>query len=75
MVYRVIVIDEKHVRLGYANSGISNDRGEYIMNRGTSRANQHAGKCVHGAWLPMRVSKKGVWEGLKAKFGEIAALR
>ena len=62
MVYRVIVIDKKHVRLVYANSGISNDRGEYIMNHGASRANQHAGQCVDGTWLPMRVSKKR-WMG------------
>ena len=54
---------------------ISNDRGEYIMNCSTSRANQHAGKCVGGAWLPMRVSKKGMWEGLEAKFGDVAALK
>ena len=55
--------------------GILNDRGEYIMNHGASRVNQHAGKCVDGAWLPMRVSKKGLWEGLEAKFGDIAALK
>ena len=55
--------------------GISNDRGEYIMNCGALRANQHAEKCVSGAWLPMRVSKKGVWEGLEAKFGDIVALK
>ena len=41
-------------------SGISNDRGEYIMNRGALRANQQAEKCVDGAWLPMKVSKKKV---------------
>ena len=75
MVYRVLVIDEKHVRLVYANFGISNDRGEYIMNCRASRANQHAEKCVNGTWLPMRVSEKGVWEGLKAKFGDVVALR
>ena len=75
MVYRVIVIDKKQVRLGYANSGISNDHGEYIMNCRASRANQHAEKCVDGTWLPMRVSKKVGWEGLKAKVGDIAALR
>ena len=40
--------------------GISNYRGEYIMNRGALRANQHAEKCVDGAWLPMRASEKGV---------------
>ena len=62
----MIVINKKHVRLVYANSGISNDHGEYIMNCGASRANQHAEKCVSCAWLPMRVSKKGGWEGLKA---------
>ena len=55
--------------------GISNDRGEYIMNCSASRANQHAGKCVSGTWLPMRVSEKGVWEGLEAKFGDVAALK
>ena len=75
MVYQVIVIEEKHVRLVYANSGISNDRGEYIMNCRASRANQHAEKCVDGVWLPMTVSKKGGWEGLKAKVGDIVALR
>ena len=32
-------------------------------------------KCVDGAWLPMKVSEKGGWEGLKAKFGDVAALR
>ena len=40
--------------------GISNYRGEYIMNHGASRANQHAEKCVDGTWLPMRASEKGV---------------
>ena len=55
--------------------GISNDHGEYIMNHGTLRANQHAGKCVGGAWLPMRVSEKGVWEGLQVKFGDVVALK
>ena len=40
--------------------GISNYRGEYIMNCRASRANQHAEKCVNGAWLPMRASEKGV---------------
>ena len=54
---------------------ISNDRGEYIMNCGALRANQHVGKCVGGAWLPMRASEKGVGEGLEAKFGEVAALK
>ena len=44
MVYQVIVINEKHVRLVYGNFGISNDRGEYIMNHGALRANQHAEK-------------------------------
>ena len=33
---------------------IPNDRGEYIMNHGTTRANQHAGKCVYSACLPIR---------------------
>ena len=75
MVYQVIVIDEKQVRLGYANSGISNDLGEYVMNHGALRANQHAEKCVNSAWLPMRVSEKVGWEGLKAKVGDVAALR
>ena len=75
MVYRVIVINEKHVRLGYANSGISNDHGEYIMNHGTSRANQLAEKWVDGTWLPMRESEKLDGEGFKAKFGDIAALK
>ena len=41
-------------------SGISNDHGEYIMNRRASRANQGAEKCVKGTWLPMRVPEKGV---------------
>ena len=46
--------------------GISNYWGEYIMNCGALRANQHAGKCVNGTWLPMRVSEKGcVWEELE----------
>ena len=44
---------------------IPNDCGEYIMNRGTTRANQHAGKCVDSAWLPMRAFEKGVWVGLR----------
>ena len=65
MVYQVIVTDEKHVRVAYAKSRISNDHGEYIMNCRALRANQHAEKCVNGAWLPMRVSKKGVWEELE----------
>ena len=38
---------------------ISNDCGEYIMNCGAMRANQHAGKCVNSAWLPMRAFQKG----------------
>ena len=62
----MIIIDKKHVRLVYANSGISNDHGEYIMNCRALRANQYAGQCVDGTWLPMRVSKKSGWEGLKA---------
>ena len=45
--------------------GISNYHGEYIMNCGASRANQHAEKCVDGTWLPMRASEKGVWEELE----------
>ena len=49
-------------------SGISNDRGEYIMNCGVSRADQCAEKCVKGAWLPMRVPKKGVGEELEQNF-------
>ena len=40
--------------------GISNYHGEYIMNHRALRASQHAEKCVDGAWLPMRVSEKGV---------------
>ena len=44
---------------------IPNDHGEYIMNRGTTRANQYAGKCADSAWLPMRACKKGVWVGLR----------
>ena len=44
---------------------IPNDRGEYIMNHGTTRANQHAEKCVDSAWLPMRAFEKGVWVGLR----------
>ena len=47
---------------------ISNDHGEYIMNCGVTRANQHAGKCASSAWLPMRAFEKGVWEGLSRKF-------
>ena len=49
-------------------SGISNDRGEYIMNCRALRANQHAEKCVDGTWLPMRVSEKDVWEELEQNF-------
>ena len=45
------------------------------MNHGTTGANQHAGKCVGGTWLPMRAFEKGVWEGLEVKFGDIAALK
>ena len=56
-------------------SGISNDHGEYIMNRGALRVNQHAEKCVDGAWLPMRVSKKRCVGGARAKFCDVAALR
>ena len=57
-------------------SGISNDRGEYVMNYRASRANQHAEKCVNGIWLPMRVPKKGVWEELEQKKNcDIVALR
>ena len=48
-------------------SGISNDHSEYVMNCRASRANQHAEKCVNGAWLPMRVPEKGVWEELEQK--------
>ena len=55
--------------------GISNDRGEYIMNRGALRTNQHAEKWVDGTWFPMRESEKGVWEGLEAQFGDVAALK
>ena len=44
--------------------GISNDCGEYIINCGTMRANQNAEKCVDCAWLPMRVSKRSMWEEL-----------
>ena len=40
--------------------GISNYRGEYLMNHRALRANQHAVKCVNGAWLPVRASEKGV---------------
>ena len=42
------------------NIQISNDHGEYIMNCGTTRANQHAEKCVDSAWLPMRAFEKRV---------------
>ena len=49
-------------------SGISNNCGEYIMNCRASRANQHAEKCVKGAWLPMRVPEKGVGEELEQNF-------
>ena len=38
---------------------ISNDRGEDIMNRSATRANQHAGKCVDSTWLPMRAFQNG----------------
>ena len=65
MVYRVIIIDEKHVRLVYAKCGISNYRGEYIMKCGALRANQHAEKCVDGTWQPMGVPEKSVWVGLE----------
>ena len=47
------------------NIQISNDHGEYIMNRGTTRANQHAEKCVDSAWLPMRALEKGCVGGVK----------
>ena len=56
------------------NIQISNDHGEYIMNRGTTRANQHAEKCVDSAWLPMRAFEKGYVGGAKVKFCDIAAL-
>ena len=49
-------------------SVISNDCGEYIMNCGALRTNQHAEKCVDGTWLPMRMFEKGVWEELKQNF-------
>ena len=45
------------------------------MSHSATRANQHAAKGVDGTWLPMRAFKKGVWEGLEAKFGDIAALK
>ena len=48
-------------------SGISNDRGEYVMNHGASRANQHAEKWVDGTWLPMRVPEKRCVGGARAK--------
>ena len=44
---------------------IPKDCGEYIMNCGTMRANQYAGKCANSAWLPMRACKKDVWVGLR----------
>ena len=56
-------------------SGISNDRGEYIMNLRALRANQHAEKCVNGTWLPMKVSEKSCVGGARAKFCDIVALR
>ena len=49
-------------------SGISNDHSEYIMNCGALRANQQAEKCVNSAWLPMKMSEKGVWEELEQNF-------
>ena len=55
--------------------GISNDCGEYIMNHGTLRANQHAEKWVNGTWLPMRESKKVGWEGQKQKTSDVVALK
>ena len=45
--------------------GISNDRGEYIMNRRALRANQHAEKWVNGTWLPMGSLKGLDGRGLK----------
>ena len=45
------------------------------MNHRALRANQHAEKCVDGAWLPMRVSQKRCVKGARAKFCDIAALR
>ena len=45
--------------------GISNYRGEYIMKCRALRANQHAEKCVDGAWQPMGVPEKSVWVGLE----------
>ena len=35
------------------------------MNHSTLRANQHAEKWVDFAWLPMRVSKRDMWEELE----------
>ena len=35
------------------------------MKCSATRANQHAGKCVDSAWLPMRAFEKGMWEGLR----------
>ena len=44
------------------------------MNCGTTRANQHAEKCVDSAWLPMRAFEKGCVGGAKVKFCDVAAL-
>ena len=54
--------------------GISNYRGEYIMKCRALRANQHAEKCVDGAWQPMGVPEKGCVGGARVKFCDIAAL-
>ena len=41
------------------------NRGEYIMKCRVLRANQHAEKCVDGAFQPMGVPEKSVWVGLE----------
>ena len=53
MVYQVIVIDEKHVRL--VNAKIWNNKQSWqIYNESLNlRTNEHAGKSVIGAWQPI----------------------
>ena len=53
---------------------ISNDRGEYIMNRGAQGANQHAGKCVDGTWQTNGSARKECMGWAKVEFCDIVAL-
>ena len=72
MVYRVIVIDKKHVRVAYAK--IWNiKRSWWIYNELlNSRTNDQAGKSVVRAWQPIAILESVYMGGAKVKF-DIAA--